>query len=110
ADGGVLWNNLENRPFNSTLVQALDGAADYQDPTGTIAPIQGSVYDEITYILLGASRQIPIGSVTPDDELIGSDVILTYVNLGTINVGGMDLGFTYQAREDLSFSANYSWV
>lgn len=110
TDGGLLWNNLESSPFNSTLIGALDGAADYQDPTGTIAPISGSVYDEIAFILLGASRQIPIGSVTPDDELIASDVILTYVNLGTINIGGMDLGLTYQATDEVSFSANYSWV
>jgi len=108
--GGLLWDNVESSPFKPTLVDALDGAADYQDPTGTIPSIAGTVWDEIAVILMGASRQIPVGTVTPENDLIGSDVILTYVNLGTIAVAGMDFNLTYLLRPDLTVTASYSYI
>lgn len=107
--GGLLHDNLENSPFTSLVAGLLDNNPAYQNPN-VIAPVSGSIYDELAVIILGAARQIPVGSVTPDDENVNSDVILTYVNLGTIDVAGMDLGLTYQVRKDLSFSAMYSHV
>lgn len=108
--GGLLWDNIENSPFKGLLVDALDGAAQYQDPTGNIPSIAGTVWDEVAVILLGASRQIPIGSVTPEDENVGSDVILTYVNLGDIDIAGFDLSYNYMALPNLIFSGAYSFV
>ena len=41
-------------------------------------------------------NQLPIGTITPDDpKYIGSDFILTYKNLGRLDVFGIDFGFQY---------------
>lgn len=108
--GGQLYDNIENSGFKSVLVGLLDNNPSYQDPTGNIPSLSGEVWDEVAYILLAASRQIPVGSVTPEDDLVGSDVILTYVNLGNINVAGFDFAVNYLARPDLTFSGSFSFV
>jgi outer membrane receptor for ferrienterochelin and colicins len=108
--GGQLYDNIENSGFKSVLIGLLDDNPSYQDPTGNIQSVSGEVWDELAYILLAASRQIPVGTVTPEDDLVGSDVILTYVNLGNINVAGFDFAVNYLARPDLTFSASFSFV
>ncbi len=108
--GGQLYDNIESSGFKPVLIGLLDDNPSYQDPTGNIQSVTGEVWDELAYILLAASRQIPIGSVTPEDDLVGSDVILTYVNLGNINVAGFDFAVNYLAREDLTFSGSFSFV
>lgn len=107
--GGLLHDNLEASPFTSLVAGLLDNNPAYQNPN-VVTPQSGTIYDELAVIIAGAASQIPVGSVTPDDENVNSDVILTYVNLGTIDVAGLDLGLTYQVRNDLSFSASYSHV
>jgi outer membrane receptor for ferrienterochelin and colicins len=108
--GGQLYDNIENSGFKSVLIGLLDDNPSYQDPTGSIQSVSGEVWDELAYILSAASRQIPVGTVTPDNELVGSDVILTYVNLGNINVAGFDFAVNYYARPDLNFSGSFSYV
>lgn len=110
APGGQLYDNIENSGVKVLLLGLLDNDPSFQDPSGNIPSINGEVWDEIAVILMGASRQIPVGTVTPEDELVNSDVILTYVNLGTISVGGMDFSLNYLARPDLSFSSSYSFI
>jgi len=105
---GQLYQNV--KPLDPLIAPLLDGNPDYQDPSGTIPSISGTTWDEIAYILLAASSQIPVGSVTPDDPKVQSDVILTYLNLGTIDVGGMDLNFTYLINDNWSVSGGYSYV
>lgn len=105
---GQLYRNV--KPLDPLITPLLDGVADYQDPTGTIPSITGTTWDEIAYILYAASSRIPIGSVTPDDPKVQSDAILTYINLGTIDVGGMDLGFTYLINDKWRISGGYSYV
>ncbi len=110
APGGQLYDNIENTGAKGLLVALLDNDPSFQDASGAIPSISGEVWDEIAVILMGASRQIPIGSVTPDDEFVGSDVILTYANLGDFTVGGFDLSGTYMPIPNLSITANYSFV
>lgn len=108
--GGQLYDNIEASGFKSVLIGLLDNDPTYQDPTGNIQSVSGEVWDELAYILLAASRQIPVGTVTPENDLVGSDVILTYVNLGNINVAGFDFAMNYLARPDLTFSASFSFI
>lgn len=101
---GLLYTNYENFSpvLKPLLVSALDG--NY----GTAA--NGSAYDELVVILTGAAAKIPNGSLTPDHSMVGNDVILTYKNLGTISVGGMDLSANYHVNENLTIGAAYSYV
>lgn len=126
-DNGILWQNLNDTTvdlsplpvpsdytLNDLLLGLLDGDSSYIDPSGTIPSIPGTVWDEVMVIIAGANRQLPAGNVTPDDDLVGSDIILTYLNLGDVDLWGADVGFTYIAQQndqmDLSFSGSYSWV
>lgn len=101
---GLLYTNYENfaPALKPVLVRALDG--NY----GT--PANGSAYDELVIIFMGAAAQIPNGSLTPDHPKVGNDVILTYKNLGTISVGGMDLSANYHVNDKLTIGAAYSYV
>lgn len=101
---GILFNNYQNFSpvLKPLLVSALDGKY------GTVA--NGSAYDELVTIFTGAAAQIPNGSLTPDHPMVGNDIILTYKNLGTISVGGMDLSANYHVNDNLTLGAAYSYV
>jgi len=113
SPGGLLYDNLQQpSPVGGTLDQLLTGLIDgqYPDPTGNIPSKPGTSWDEIAVILAGASGQIPIGSVTPVDNMVNADIILTYKNLGTVDVSGMDIGFTFHAAKEVNLSGFYSFL
>ncbi len=101
--GGLLFDNVT--AADALIAPLLDGNPAYGDgiPNGT-------AYDEVRNIIVGAAAQIPNGSVTPDDDKVGSDVILIYRNLGDVVYGGMDLGFNYLFNDNFTFSGSYSFV
>jgi len=101
---GLLYTNYESSSnfLKQILVNALDGQY------GSAA--NGSAYDELIVVLMGAAAQIPNGSLTPDHPKVGNDIILTYKNLGTISVGGMDLSFNYHINDKFSVGGAYSYV
>lgn len=111
---GLLYQNLQKPSTlisGSTIDQSLvfllgsnlDGAY-----TGGVG--NGTVYDDIVNLLQGANKAIPIGSVTPDDSLVGNDVILVYRNLGKVDVFGIDLGASYEVIDGLYISFAGSFV
>ena len=108
---GQLYRNLYNGStnLNSLLKSALDGAAALQNPTIT-TPIAGSVWDEVVVLL----SQLPIGDITPNSKYVNSDYILTYQNLGRLDVFGIDVGAQYSAYEDtrhnVTLGGSLSWV
>ncbi|MCS6934937.1 MAG: TonB-dependent receptor [Chitinophagales bacterium] len=109
---GVLYQNLyvKNGDMNSLLVGVLDGVPALQNPS-IVPSIQGSVWDELVVM----TYQFPLGTITPDDSsLINSDYILTFKNLGRLDVFGLDFGFQYNAIEDnrqlLQAGGSLSWV
>jgi hypothetical protein len=74
-------------------------------------PIAGSVWDEFVVL----TYQFPMGTITPNDSgLVGSDYILTYKNLGRLDVFGLDFGFQYNIFDDaahnISAGGSFSWV
>ncbi len=101
---GLLRQNLDKNGglLDNILVQLIDG-----DFGGEV---NGTAWDELINIFTGAAAQIPNGSITPDDPLVNSDIILTYKNLGDITVGGMDLGLTYVINEKFTAGGAYSYV
>ena len=54
---------------------------------------------------------IPLGTVTPIST-VGDpyDIFVTYRNFGTVDLWGSDLGATFVATDQLSFTATYSFV
>ena len=86
-------------------LSALDNRAPYQNPN-LVKPDSGAVWDEVLVLL----SQLPIGTVTPKDPKVGSDYILTYQNLGTLDLFGIDLGLQYQATKDIAIGGSFSWV
>jgi iron complex outermembrane receptor protein len=109
---GQLYKNLyaNNGALNNLLVPILDGAASLQNPS-IVKPQAGSVWDE--FIVM--TYQFPMGTITPNDSnYVGSDYIVTYKNLGRLDVFGLDFGFQYNAYEDKAHSVmaggSLSWV
>ena len=60
--------------------------------------------------LTQAIASIPVGTVTPTEAADPTAILLTYRNIGDVNLGGVDLSFTYFANKNWSFSGNYSFV
>ncbi len=103
APGGLLHDNLLGVDPASLLVTSLDGQFG--------GAVDGDIYEELFALLLGANQQLTLGTVAPNDTLVGADAILTYRNLqDQVRVFGADLGFTYLLSKDASFSISYSWV
>jgi outer membrane receptor protein involved in Fe transport len=50
------------------------------------------------------------GTIAPNNSGYGSDVVLTYSNLGTVDVAGADLSFNYLATKDLTIEGAFSFV
>lgn len=68
----------------------------------------GTALDEI--IGLYSSPQYSSGTVAPQNTISGSDIILTYLNLGTVDVAGADFSFNYAATKQLSIDGAFSFV
>ena len=109
---GQLYKNLYgsgNPQLNALLKSALDGVGALQNPTIT-PPVTGSVWDEVVVLL----SQLPIGDITPNSKYVNSDYILTYENLGRLDLFGMDFGAQLNAYEDtrhmVGLGTSLSWV
>lgn len=57
-----------------------------------------------------AAPGIPLATVGPSGSLGGSDLLLTYRNVGDVRLWGTDLSAELAATDRLTVSAAYSWV
>lgn len=105
--GGLLHDNLAafaaaSPSIYGTLVGSLDGE---------FGVLDGDIHEELVTIISGGNAQLTLGTVAPNDTLVGSDVILTYRNLDDrVAVLGADLGFTYLVGRNGALSGSFSWV
>ncbi len=53
---------------------------------------------------------LSVGIISPQEVRNGSDLILTYRNLGNVSVTGMDLSLAYHLSQNWVLTANYSLV
>ena len=53
---------------------------------------------------------LAIGIISPTQVQNGTDVLLTYRNLGDVSVIGADVSLTYQLNQNWSLTGNYSFV
>lgn len=111
---GNLWKNLHNPDGSisgvNVALSKLDGQAALQNDK-IIKPIAGDVYDEIIVM----TYTFPMGTITPNDSnYVGSDYIVTFQNLGRLDVFGIDFGLQYNAVENsthnVTLGASMSWV
>jgi iron complex outermembrane receptor protein len=115
ASGAVIFDLVHDQALVNQLkanaapyynvLSALTTSPSLQNPN-LVKADSGSVYSEILVLL----SQLPIGTITPKDPKIGSDYILTFQNLGTLDVFGMDLGLQYQVIKDVAIGGTFSWV
>lgn len=109
---GRLYQNLyaNGGALNNLLVPILDGASSLQN-ANIVPSIAGTVWDEFVVL----TYQFPMGTITPNDSsLVNSDFILTYKNLGRLDVFGLDFGFQYNIYDDnyhnINAGGSVSWV
>ncbi|MFC1554648.1 TonB-dependent receptor domain-containing protein [candidate division KSB1 bacterium] len=60
--------------------------------------------------LTAAIAGIPVGTVTPNDALDPSDLMLTYKNFGDISLNGLDLSLSFYATPKITVTGTYSYV
>jgi outer membrane receptor for ferrienterochelin and colicins len=110
APGGKLYDNLHLAGgFYDAALQSA-GLTGLQNPS-IVAPDSTTVWDELVVLM----HQLPVGTVTPDDPTyVKSDYIVTFQNLGQLDVFGIDFGLQYnvveQARHNVSIGGSLSWV
>jgi len=106
VDNPAIVNKLKaNGALYSPLFPGLATQPGLQNPN-LIKSDTSNVYAAMLVLL----SQLPIGTITPKDPKIGSDYILTFQNLGTLDVFGMDLGAQYQVTRDIAVGGSFSWV
>jgi iron complex outermembrane receptor protein len=107
---GILYRNLTaNGGQLNHILSALDGTASLQNPTIT-PPVAGSVYDELVVLV----SQLPIGDITPASKYVNSDYILTFQNLGRLDLLGFDMSLQYNVfetnRHTIMLSSTLSYI
>ncbi len=53
---------------------------------------------------------IPLATVSPTGASAGTDILLTYRNVGDVKLWGADLSAEYFANEHLTLAGSYSWL
>jgi len=110
-NNGQLYRNLyaNGGVLNNLLASSLDKSPALQNPTIT-TPVAGSVWDELVVLL----SQLPIGDITPNSKYVNSDYILTFQNLGRLDLFGFDLSLNYNAyestRHNITLGGTVSYV
>jgi len=113
APGGRLYDNLQLAGgfYDNALKSAgLNGNPSLQNPS-IVAPDSTTCWDELVVLM----HQLPLGTITPNDpNLVGSDFLLTYKNVGRLDVFGLDFGLQYDIiqseRHIVTLGGNLSWV
>jgi len=70
----------------------------------------GSPVDELTTMFTSGAARIPYGTVTPEEALDPSDLLVTYRNFGDITYYGVDFSFAYHLNRNWDFGGSYSYV
>lgn len=114
--------NKVSARFGATYNDILSGNLAGFEAVNIDANGDGNVFQEIMYLLAGNPADpmdngymydFSAGTVAPDNDLVNSDLILTYINLGTVDLFGSDLGVRYVEKikkMELSVSGMFSFV
>lgn len=69
-----------------------------------------SGYASIIPVVGVGISNVPLGTITPEQAASPSDVVITYRNFGEVDLWGSDIGATFLATDELSFTGSYSFV
>lgn len=70
----------------------------------------GSSQSELTALYLLGNQTTQVGTIAPNNTISGNDIILTYLNLGMVDVAGLDLSFNYAATKSFTIEGAFSHV
>jgi iron complex outermembrane receptor protein len=74
----------------------------------------GTALDDIAGLYAAAvggnTTNLSMGTIMPKNYTSANDLLLTYVNLGTVDMAGADLSMKFQATKDLSFDGAFSFM
>ncbi len=102
--GGEFATNLANNPADAAELFFLD----------TLTAIggngNGTIVDELTTMFTQGAASIPFGTVTPEEALDPTAVLVTYRNFGDISFYGADLSLAYRLNHFWSFGGSYSYI
>lgn len=94
-------------PFKAALLGGLTGLT---DPSAIASLSNADIVKAYTTALIRAGAVANAGTIAPDNTGTGNDVVLTYLNLGTVDLAGMDLSFNYAATKDFNIEGAFSHV
>jgi iron complex outermembrane receptor protein len=66
--------------------------------------------DELITLFTTGGTSAAFGSVTPEEALNPTDVLVTYRNFGDISFYGVDLSFAYHLNRNWDFGGSYSYI
>jgi iron complex outermembrane receptor protein len=101
--------NINSLPA-AQRIQVLGGLTGLTNPTQIAALSNADIIKAYTTTLVRAGALANTGTIAPNNSGYGSDVVLTYSNLGTVDVAGADLSFNYLATKDLTIEGAFSFV
>ncbi|MGB1204132.1 MAG: TonB-dependent receptor [Chitinophagales bacterium] len=101
----IIEERLGNVPpaFEETILELLDQNPDFGGNNN------GRVDDEIISIMVEASSQLPIGTISPT-ELDGPAMLITSRNIGDLSVYGFDCNANFYLTQNIKLNASYSFV
>jgi len=105
-DNLIFTDTVAKNLFGNTLSSLLE------TDEFVVGEPDGDGYDELVKIMQDANAQLGVGIVTPENEegLVNQDMIVTYVNLGDVDIFGADIGLTYVVNKDIQIQGSYSFA
>lgn len=104
-----MLTNVNSLPANlrGALLGGLTGLT---NPADIAALTNADIIKAYTSALIRTGAVANAGTIRPENTNTGNDVLLTYVNLGTVDVAGADLSFNYLATKNTTFEGAFSFV
>ena len=100
--------NPGNTPYIAVVNLALDTAQVVNGITVN-GNSNGTGADELITLIAGAGAIAPYGTINPT-QWNDPSMLLTYTNVGNVNLWGFELGGTYIVNENLRAGLNYAFV
>ena len=111
-EGTTLGANLQEQ-FTTAYFQAdaqTQGMLDQLDNPAYGGNNNGNPIDELTTMFATGAASIPYGTVTPEESLDPTALMVTYRNFGEIVYYGIDVSFDYHLSHYWNVGGSYSYI
>jgi len=89
---------------------ATQASLDQLDNTSLGGNNNGTPVDELTGMFTSGAARIPFGTVSPEESLDPTDLLVTYRNFGDVTLYGLDFSFAYHLNRNWDLGGCYSYV